>query len=104
MPSERYVRELKVVGDPERFAAAESVGGQGMVRPALGSGQDLLELLDEERRADPEEPLWQGVRGMRAERDAVRIDFADRVVPTLRPVPGSGVEVSCHLHHDPAPR
>jgi oligopeptide/dipeptide ABC transporter ATP-binding protein len=99
---EQYVRELKVVGDPDRFAAVEPARGQGVVRPASGSGQDLLDLLDEQRRADPEEPLWQGVRDMRAERDAVRIDFAERAVPTLRPVPGSTVEVSCHLHHDPA--
>ena len=38
---------------------------------------------------------------MSAEGNAVRIRFADRVEPQLRPVPDSTVQVSCHLHHDP---
>lgn len=102
VPPDQYARELKLIGDPERFAEAEPTPSQGVIRPASGSGQDLVQLLDEQRTAEPDEPLWRGVRELEAEGNAAHIRFADRVVPQLRPVPDSSVQVSCHLHHDAA--
>ena len=102
VPPDQYARELKLVGDPERFGEVEPTPGQGVIRPASGSGQDLLTLLEEQRAADTDEPLWRGVQDLSAEGNSLRIQFADRVVPQLRPVPDSSVQVSCHLHHDPA--
>ena len=32
---------------------------------------------------------------------AVRIEFRTPAVPRLLPVAGTGVEVSCHLYHEP---
>jgi oligopeptide/dipeptide ABC transporter ATP-binding protein len=101
VPAEQYARESELVGDPERFDAIEESPSEGLVRPASGSGQDLLELLEQERSADRAEPLWHGVEGMTADGNAVRIRFADRAIPRLLPVPGTDVEVACHLHHDP---
>ncbi|HEY3714343.1 MAG TPA: ABC transporter ATP-binding protein [Jatrophihabitantaceae bacterium] len=101
VPSDQFARESKVVGDPELFAAAETSPSEGVVRPASGSGPDLLELLEDQRAADPDDPLWSGVRQMRADGNEVRIEFAERVTPQLLPVSGSSVQVSCHLHHDP---
>ncbi|HZE50610.1 MAG TPA: hypothetical protein VE074_13665, partial [Jatrophihabitantaceae bacterium] len=101
VPSDQFAREAKVVGDPERFAAAETSPSEGVVRPASGSGPDLLELLEDQRSADPDDPLWSGVRQMRADGQEVRIEFAERVTPQLLPVVDSSVQVSCHLHHDP---
>jgi len=101
VPAEQYARESELVGDPERFDAIEESPSEGLVRPASGSGQDLLDLLEQERSADRDEPLWHGVEGMTADGSAVRIRFADRAVPQLLPVAETDVEVSCHLHHDP---
>ena len=104
VPAEQYADELKRVGDPERFDATEPSPGEGIVRPASGSGQDLLELLEQQRDADRNEALWTGIENMTADGNAVRIQFAERVVPRLLPVPHSPVEVSCHLHHDASGR
>jgi peptide/nickel transport system ATP-binding protein len=97
---EQYAAEERMVGDPERFAAVETERGVGVVRPAAGSPEQLLELLQQERDSHPDEPLWSAVRGMEADNGAVRIEFADRVVPRLLPVAGSAVEVACHLYHE----
>ena len=98
---DQYTDESKLVGDPERFAAVEAATGEGRVRPASGSAQQLLDLLEDERTARPDEQLWRGVREMSTEGGAVRIQFADRMDPRLLPVVGSDVQVACHLHHDP---
>jgi oligopeptide/dipeptide ABC transporter ATP-binding protein len=104
VPADQYARESELVGDPDRFDAIEESPSEGLVRPASGSGQDLLDLLDQERTADRDEPLWRGVDRMTADGNAVRIRFAGRAVPRLLPVVGSEVEVACHLHHDPKAR
>jgi peptide/nickel transport system ATP-binding protein len=97
---EQYQRELAQVGDPERFSDDDTRAG-GVIRPQSGSPEQLLELLQQERDAHPDEPLWKGVHGLEADNGAVRIDFAERRVPQLLPVTGSSVEVACHLYHDP---
>ncbi len=33
--------------------------------------------------------------------NTVQVQFVPRVEPTLRPVPDSSVQVSCHLYHPP---
>jgi hypothetical protein len=71
------------------------------VRPSGGRAGELLELLQQERDAHRDEPLWSGVRSMSADNGAVRVEFAHRVVPRLLPVAGSEVSVSCHLYHSP---
>jgi hypothetical protein len=62
----------------------------------------LLALLEAERQANPNEPLWQGVRGMASTGREVRIEFVERAVPRLLPVEGTQVQVACHLFHDPS--
>ena len=53
------------------------------------------------RDGDRDEPLWSGVRNMRADNGKVRLEFTERYEPTLQPVDGSQVQVSCHRYHDP---
>lgn len=102
LPAEQYARESELVGEEGGFALAEVSPHVGVLRPA-GSAADVLELLESERAAHPEEPLWSGVREMRVRGREVRIEFVPRAVPRLLPVPDSPVEVSCHLYHDPEP-
>ena len=68
-----------------------------------GPPEEVLALLEDERAANPSEPLWQGVRGMASTAREVRIEFVERAVPKLQPVTGTPVEVSCHLYHEPVP-
>ncbi|HZC70413.1 MAG TPA: hypothetical protein VE442_06960, partial [Jatrophihabitans sp.] len=59
------------------------------------------ELLENERTARPDDPLWRGVAGMSVDGRSVLMDMRPRVEPQLRPVDGSDVSVSCHLYHPP---
>lgn len=102
VPADQYSSELKLVGDPDRFAEVEPSEGEGVIKPASGIGQHLLDLLEEERTTRPAEPLWLGVRDMQAQGNALRVRFADRVAPRLLPVADAPVAVACHLHHDPS--
>jgi peptide/nickel transport system ATP-binding protein len=96
---EEFARESRLVGNVDQLSAVERSDRAAEVRPASGSAQDLLELLEVARAANPEEPFWQSVREMRANGGAVAITFVPRVVPRLLPVADAPVEVSCHLHH-----
>jgi len=98
---EQYSEEARLVGDEQRFNAREPSRGVGVLRPAGGSAEQLLALLETERAANPAEPLWNGVQGMASNGRDVRIEFAERAVPRLLPVVGTQVEVSCHLYHEP---
>jgi oligopeptide/dipeptide ABC transporter ATP-binding protein len=98
---EQFADESRLVGDESNFMAAEPSPGVGAIRPADGSTDDLLKLLEDERASNPAEPLWHGVRGMASTGREVRIEFVDRAVPRLLPVEGTNVEVSCHLYHKP---
>jgi oligopeptide/dipeptide ABC transporter ATP-binding protein len=100
---EQYASEARLVGDASRFNEPESAVGVGVLRPAGGSADELLALLEDERAANPAEPLWHGVRGMASNGREVRIEFQERAVPRLLPIAGSAVEVSCHLYHEPVP-
>ncbi|MDT4974887.1 MAG: hypothetical protein QOG98_645 [Pseudonocardiales bacterium] len=100
---EQYAAEARLVGDASRFNEREPAPGVGVLRPAAGSADELLALLEDERASNPAEPLWHGVRGMASNGREVRIEFVERAVPRLLPIAGSAVEVSCHLYHEPAP-
>jgi peptide/nickel transport system ATP-binding protein len=100
---DQYAAEAKLVGDESAFAGAEREPRVGRLRPAAGTAEDLLALLSQERDANPDEPLWSGVAGMRVDGRDVRVEFVPRAVPRLLPVVGAPVEVSCHLYHDPVP-
>lgn len=98
--ADQYATEERLVGDPDRFAVAEETTGVARIRPA-GDPAGVVELLEDERAANPKEPLWSGVRSVEADNGAVRVEFVPRAVPRLQPVEGSEVSVSCHLYHAP---
>ncbi len=102
VPAEQFASESAVVGDESHVESSATSEG-AMLKPAKGTAEDELSLLASERSAHPDEPLWKGVTALAVSGDRVRVDFAERVEPTLQPIPGSGVEVSCHLFHPPSP-
>jgi oligopeptide/dipeptide ABC transporter ATP-binding protein len=98
---EQYAAEARVTGDGAVFDAADDTATEVDLRPASGGPGELLALLQAERADDPDDGMWHGVADMAVHDGAVRVRFADRVVPQLLPVAGSDVQVSCHLYHDP---
>ena len=90
VPVEQFAAESELVG---------AVGPSGDIsspRP-----EELLTLLQDERRARPDEPLWSAVTGMTVTGSGVQVEFGERYVPRLLPVAGAPVEVSCHRYHEP---
>jgi peptide/nickel transport system ATP-binding protein len=78
---ESYGAERPLVGDLDRL----DTGDHDAFVPA-GSGTDpgdLLALLERIRAEDPDEPLWKGVRDMRAEAHGVRVSFEPGIDPVL---------------------
>src|SRR4051812_15346233 len=72
---ELYGTERPLLGALEQLDAAE----HDVVAPA-GSGKDpgqLLAMLEKIRAEEPDEPLWKGVRELRAEAHGVHVDFHD---------------------------
>ena len=99
--ADQYASESDLVGPATHFDGAESTTGVSALRPGHGAAEDELELLTRVRDSDRDEPLWSGVRNMRADNGKVRLEFTERHEPTLKQVDGSSVEVSCHRYHDP---
>jgi peptide/nickel transport system ATP-binding protein len=99
--AEQYQRESALAGPAEHFDTAEESNGVALLKPGRGAAEDELELLQEMRAADPDEPLWSGVEDLRADNGKVRIGYATRYEPHLQRVGDSHVEVSCHRYHDP---
>jgi peptide/nickel transport system ATP-binding protein len=97
VPADQYEAESRLVHDGPRFASESSV------HAASGSPGEVLQLLEDERSARPDDPLWSGVRGMAVAQRSVRLDLVPRATPHLQPVPDSDVAVSCHLFHEPVP-
>ncbi|MDQ4007434.1 MAG: ABC transporter ATP-binding protein [Actinomycetota bacterium] len=89
-----YEQERSIVGDldaldaPEHHATVPAGSGR--------SGEDVAAMLERIRTEDPEEPLWKGVREMRAGDHGADVDFYDGEDPALRRA--GGVEVACHLY------
>ena len=98
---EQYASESALVGPATNFAGGEEPPGVAMLRPGRGAAEDEVELLQQMRSEDTDEPLWSGVREVRADNGKVRMEFATRYSPTLQPIEGSSVQVSCHRYHDP---
>jgi peptide/nickel transport system ATP-binding protein len=93
--ADQYGSEAKLVYDGPQFASADHIATAG------GSPGEVLALLEDERAAHPEEPLWKGVAGMSIDGRSVALQMRPAVEPRLRPVEGSDVQVSCHLYHPP---
>jgi peptide/nickel transport system ATP-binding protein len=95
VPPAQYETEAKLVADGARFASTDAV------HAASGSPGEVLNLLSDERGRRPDEPLWKGVAGMSVAGRSVLMDMRPALEPTLQPVAGSEVSVSCHLYHPP---
>ena len=95
---DQYARESALLGD---FDVTWESAYIALLRPAHGTTAELRALLEDERDAHPDEPLWSGVASLREAGAAVRIEFRTPAVPRLLPIAGTGVEVSCHLYHEP---
>jgi peptide/nickel transport system ATP-binding protein len=94
-PAVDYERERSVVGDLERLAdpatTAELPAGGGH------AGADVAALLDRVRADDPDEPMWSGVREIRAQSKSATIEFRDDYIdPPLYQVAES--RVACLLY------
>jgi peptide/nickel transport system ATP-binding protein len=95
VPAEQYEAESRLVADGPNFASGDAIHSAG------GSPGELLALLEDERAAGPDEPLWKGVAGMSVSGRSVRLEMRPAVEPSLLPVEGSDVSVACHLYHPP---
>jgi oligopeptide/dipeptide ABC transporter ATP-binding protein len=99
VPEEQFEAERSSIGEPVAVHAADPPQARVPdLRPGSGAA---FALLSQMKDADPDEPLWRGVRAFDAEPDAVRLTFHEPVDPALRP--DGAVEVACHLF-DPALR
>jgi peptide/nickel transport system ATP-binding protein len=94
------------LSEAEFEAERSTIGGLELLdtpsttfRVAAGAGRsggDVVALLESIRAADPEEPLWRGVRGIRAEAGHAEVELFDPIAPRLLDVGKSQVE--CHLY------
>jgi peptide/nickel transport system ATP-binding protein len=82
------IGDLSRLGEPSRSA---------IIPPERGHDpSEVLETLSRIRSATPEEPLWTGVRRMRALAEGVGVEFHEPIDPTL--LPEGPVAVACHLY------
>jgi peptide/nickel transport system ATP-binding protein len=95
VPADQYEAESRLVSDGPRFADGDALEAAG------GSPGELLALLEDERTARPDEPLWRGVAGMSVSGRTVLMDLRPRIEPQLLPVDDAPVSVSCHLYNPP---
>jgi peptide/nickel transport system ATP-binding protein len=64
-----------------------------------GSGRspdELVKMLEEIRAEEPDEPLWKGVKDIRAESGGVRVTFEPGIDPELYDT--GGARVACLLY------
>ena len=94
LDEESYVGEQATIGNLDVLdTPAHSV----LLRPGRGSApEDVNGLLTRLRDADPNEPLWRGVRRLEVEDDGVVVDFHEGADPRLRAA--GGVQAACHLY------
>ncbi len=83
-----YFGDLSVLDEPGHTVRLTSSRGH--------SGDEIAATLRAIRESDPDEPLWRGLREVKVEAGAVRLEFFDGVDPQLRAT--GGVDVACHLH------
>jgi peptide/nickel transport system ATP-binding protein len=88
--TETYNAERPLVGDLEALELSHE---------SLIPGKDpaaLLAMLEKIRAEEPDEPLWKGVREMRADSGGVRVRFEDGIDPVLYDTGGS--RAACLLY------
>jgi oligopeptide/dipeptide ABC transporter ATP-binding protein len=95
VPADQYEAESRLVHVGVGFASGDAV------HAAAGSPGEVLELLENERGARPDDPLWKGVVDMSVSGRSVLMDMRQGVEPQLEPVEDSAVSVSCHLFNPP---
>ncbi len=86
-----YAAERDHIGDLDRLDEPRTD-----VRLRVGNADAALELMEQIRREDPDEPLWTGVESMDAAPGRLSVSFAPGVDPALRRA--GGVEVACVLY------
>lgn len=96
---EAYAKEEPLVRALEDISAGERKAHVGV--PSGRRAGELVSLLEQARADDPDDPLWQGVAGIREADGTVEVEFREGVDPGLTPT--GNVDVACHLH-DPALR
>lgn len=91
-----FLAESGTVGKLDDIA---DTGGAARVPAASGhTAAEVAELLTRARDENPGEPLWSGVRTVRADGDAAVVEFTEGSDPSLAPV--GDVQVACHLYDD----
>lgn len=100
---EHWVRDETADYEAERATVGDLDGLDRPRTTARLAGKDpaaVRAVLDSVRAADPEEPLWGGVRAVEERHGHLEVDFVDGVDPPLRA--SHGVEVACvHYGADP---
>src|SRR5262245_22687261 len=101
LAEDEFEAEEALLGDLTELAQP----GLQRVRLSAGSGRtgaEVAELLERIRADKPDARLWQGVRQIEPEGDAVVIEFRDALEP--RPLDHGSVTVECHLYDEEALR
>ncbi|HEY8454845.1 MAG TPA: ABC transporter ATP-binding protein [Actinopolymorphaceae bacterium] len=94
LDEESYAAERALIGNLRSLDVPAT-----SVRLTPGRGRvpgDLEELVKRLKGSDPDEPLWRGVAQVRAESDALVVDFHPGEEPRLRR--SGDVDVACHLY------
>ena len=91
---DRFESERPVLGDLELLDEAST---HIRVPAARGrSGAEVAEMLGRVRADQPDEPLWKGVKDLRAETHGVRVTFEPGIDPELYDTGGS--QAACLLY------
>jgi peptide/nickel transport system ATP-binding protein len=91
LPVEQFERERALVGD---LTTVEEPSPSLRITPGGGhEPAELLSLLETDRAENPDEPLWSGVSGLRADGSQVAVDFRPGIDPPL--VPAGDSQVAC---------
>lgn len=89
-----YEQERAIVGNAEDLERAAT---SALLKPGRSAKpQQVEELLERIRTADPEEPLWTGVEQLTTEDNGVAVRFVEGEDPALRRA--GNVDVACHLY------
>jgi len=97
LEQERYEAERRLFGELGLLDSPST-----HVRLQADDPARALELLEQTRAGDPDEPFWRGVHRLETRDGAVEIDWHEPVDPRLLPV--GDVEVECHLYDADAVR
>ena len=91
---EQYEAERSLFG---KMTALDRPSTSVRLTPEKGaSAAQLVQVLDDQREQDPEEPFWTGVERLGTDQSTVDVAFHEPREPRLRDV--DEVQVACHLH------